>query len=150
MSSTILAIRAVTSLFAKDLLRPVFFIGIVAYAVVMAIVVWITTSVNGWWILLGFIPTVLFFVGLAVWIGLWIAASKLSPGMNSAQKRAAKNVVGKLSRVAEQLGTPRIFLIVRIAKDILFPKSTKTTLIGELTETPGELRRSIDELRKLF
>ena len=145
-----MAVRAVTSQYAKDLLRPILFIGIAAYVVIMALVIWITVAVNGWWILLGFIPTVLFCVGLAVWAGVWFAASRLSPTMNKQQKRVTKEVVEQVNKVAEQIGTPRFLLVFRIVKDVLFPSKTKRTLIGDLAETPGELRRSFEALRKLF
>lgn len=150
MSSTVKAVRAVTSRYAKDLLLPILFIGVAAYAIIMALVIWITVAVSGWWILLGFVPTVLFCVGLAVWIGLWIAATKLSPDMNKTQKQGTKKVVEQVDKIAEQIGTPRFVLIFRIAKDVIFPSKTSQTLIGELTETPGELRRSFEALRKLF
>lgn len=150
MSSTVKAVRAVTSQYAKDLLRPILLIGVAAYAVIMAIVIWITVAVNGWWILLGFIPTVLFCVGLAVWAGVWFAARRFSPDMNKQQKHATKEVVDKVNKVAEQLGTPKFFLIFRIVKDVLFPSKSRRTLIGDLAETPGELHRSFEALRKLF
>lgn len=150
MSSTVKAVRAVTAHYAKDLLRPILFIGLLGYALVMALVIWIAVAVNGWWILLGFVPTILFCVGTAVWIGLWVAATKLSPSLNRAQKKATKEVVEQVSKVAEQVGTPRALLIFRIARDVIFPSSNKQTLIGELAETPGQLRRSFEALRKLF
>lgn len=145
-----MAVRAVTSHYAKDLLRPILFIGIAGYVLVMAIVIWITTTVNGWWILLGFVPTVLFCVGLAVWLGVWFSARKLSPHLNKAQKHATKEVVEQVGKIAEQIGTPRFLLIFRIVKDVMFPSKTKQTLIGELAETPGQLHRSFENLRKLF
>jgi len=116
----------------------------------MALVIWITVAVNGWWILLGFIPTILFCVGLAIWGGVWFAARRLSPDMNKTQKKATKEVVEQVSKVAEQLGTPRFILIFRIIKDVTFPSSSKQTLIGELADTPGQLHRSFEALRKLF
>jgi hypothetical protein len=150
MSSTVKAVRAVTSHYAKDLLRPILVIGIAVYAIIMALVIWITVAVNGWWILLGFIPTILFCVGLAIWGGVWFAARRLSPDMNKTQKKATKEVVEQVSKVAEQLGTPRFILIFRIIKDVTFPSSSKQTLIGELADTPGQLHRSFEALRKLF
>lgn len=145
-----MAVRAVTAQFARNVLRPILFIGVVVYVVIMAIVIWITVTVNGWWILLGFIPTILFCVGLAIWIGVWLTARRLSPHMNREQKKATKEVVEQVSRVAEQIGTPRFILVFRVIKDVLFPPKSKQTLIGELAEAPGQLHRSFENLRKLF
>lgn len=150
MSSTVMAVRAVTSQYAKDLLKPVLLVGTGVYLFVMAIVIWIALVVNGWWILLSFVPTVLFCVGLAIWLGVWFTARRLSPNMNKTQKGATKEVVEQVSRIADQLGRPRFVLIFRVVKDVLFPPPGKRTLIGELADTPGELHRSFEKLRKLF
>jgi hypothetical protein len=150
MSSTVQAVRAVTSEYAKQLLRPLLFIGVGSYAVVMAIIGWIAYAASPWWLLLAFIPTLLFCVGLAIWIGVRVTASRIAPDMNRQQKTATRKVVKLVGSVAEQLGTPRFILIFRIIKDVVFPPSSKQTLIGELAETPGQLHRSFNELRKLF
>lgn len=150
MSSTVKAVRAVTSEYAKQLLWPILFIGVGAYTAIMLIISWIAYIVSPWWLLLAFVPTVLFCVGLAIWIGVRATASRIAPDMNQRQKAATRKVVKLVGSVAEQLGTPRFVLIFRIIKDVVFPSSSKQTLIGELTETPGQLHRSFDELRKLF
>ena len=150
MSSTVQAVRAVTSEYAKQLLRPILFIGVGVYALAMAIVIWIAYAASPWWLLLAFLPTTLFCVGLAIWIGVRVTAGRLAPEMNKQQKNATKKVVKSLGSVAEQLGTPRFILIFRIIKDVVFPPSSKQTLIGELATTPGQLHRSFEELRKMF
>lgn len=150
MSSTVQAVRAVTSEYAKQLLRPILFIGVGAYALIMLIIGWIAYAASPWWLLLAFIPTILFCVGLAIWIGVRVTASRIAPTMNREQRTATRKVVKLVGSVAEQLGTPRFILIFRIIKDVVFPPSSKQTLIGELAETPGQLHRSFNELRKLF
>lgn len=150
MSSTVSAVRAVTAEYAKQILRPLLFIGIGIYAVIMGLVVWIAVAVNPWWMLLGTLPTTLFCVALAIWIGVRVTASRLSPAMNKAQKVATKKVVARVNTVAEQIGTPRFLLIFRIVKDVVFPPSSRQALISELAETPGQLHKEFEELRKLF
>lgn len=150
MNSTVLAIRAVSSEFAMRVLWPLLFIGIGVYALVAAIIVWLAVAVSPWWLLLGVIPTILFCAALAVWIGVRIAAGRIAPGMTTDQKRLARKVVKRLASTAEQLGTPRFVLLFRVIKDIVFPPKTKQTLVGELTEIPGQLHREFDALRKTF
>lgn len=150
MSSTVLAARAVTAEYAKQLLRPILWIGIATYALVMLIVGWIAYAASPWWILLGFVPTTLFCVGLAVWIGVRVTAERIEPNMSSTQKKATKKVVRQLNTTAEQFGTPRFILLFRIIQDVVFPPKTRQTLIGELASTPGDLHRSFEDLRKLF
>lgn len=150
MSSSVLAVRAVTAVYARQLLLPVLWIGLGTYAIVMAIIIWIAYAVSPWWLLLAFLPTIVICVGLALWLGVWFTAKKISPDMDKRQKAATKKVVKKLNDVAEQVGTPRFVLIFRIARDVVFPPKTGRTLVGELADMPGELHRSFQELRKLF
>ena len=150
MSSIVSAVRAVTAEYAKQILWPLLFIGIGAYAFVMALVIWIAVAVSPWWMLLGTLPTILFCVALAIWIGVRVTASRLSPDMNKEQKAATKKVVKRVGAVAEQIGTPRFILIFRIVRDVVFPPKSKQSLISELAETPGQLHREFEELRKLF
>lgn len=150
MSSTVQAVRAVTSEYAKQVLRPLLFIGVGVYALIMVIIAWIAYAASPWWMLLAFIPTILFCVGLAIWIGVRVTASRIAPDMNKTQKSATREVVKHLNTVAEQIGTPRVILIFRIVKDVIFPSKSNQTLIGELAETPGQLHRSFEKLRKSF
>lgn len=116
----------------------------------MAVVVLLVIALSPWWWLLAVIPTLLFIVGLAAWVVARVIASRVAPSMNKEQRKATKKVVHQVSRVAEQIGTPRFVLIFRIIKDIMFPRSAQRTLIGELTELPGQLHRDFESLRKLF
>lgn len=150
MNSTVSAIRAITSLYAIQLLRPLLWIGIAIYAVVIVIVAWIALETSAWWWLLGVMPTVLFSVALALWIAVRIGAGRLAPKMDKKQKNAAKKVVDQVGRVAEQIGTPKFVLIFQVVKDVLFPPRSGQTLIGELTSIPGQLHRDFEALRKLF
>lgn len=150
MSSTVLAVRAVTSEYARQLLRPVLFIGIAVYALAAALIIWIATSVSLWWLLLGVVPTTLFCVGLAIWIGVYVTARRVAPSMNKRQHAATKKVVKEVGQVAERLGTPRFILIFQVVRDVLFPPKTGRTLIGELADAPGQLHRDFEALRKSF
>lgn len=150
MSSTVRAARAVSSEFARQLLWPLLWIGIAAYVLVAALVIWIAVAASPWWLLLGIVPTTLFCVALAVWIGVYVTARRIAPDMNTQQKKATKKVVKLVGQTAEHLGTPRFILIFHVIRDVVWPPKTGQTLIGELADTPGELRRSFEALRKLF
>lgn len=150
MGSTVQAARAVTSEYARQLLRPLLWIGIGVYAFVAAIVIWIAYAASPWWLLLGIIPTTLFCVGLAIWIGVFVTAGRLAPDMNREQRKATKQVVKQVGAVAERIGTPKFILLFKIVRDVVFPPRTGQTLIGELADTPGQLHRDFEALRKLF
>ena len=145
-----MAVRAVTAEYASQLLKPVLWIGTGVYVLIIGIIIWAGTASSPWWLLFTIMPTALFVIGLAIWVGIWVMAKRLAPEMNKPQRVATKKVVKQVSTVAEQLGTPRFILIFRLVKDVIFPRTTKQTFISELAETPGQLHRSFQELRKLF
>ena len=89
MKPTISAVRAVSSVYAKSLLKPLLLIGLGVYGVAMALIVWIAYAVSPWWLLLAIIPTVIIVVGLLAWLIVWILAIRLAPSMNGNQRRAA-------------------------------------------------------------
>ncbi len=150
MDATFFAVRAVTSEYAQQLLRPVLVVGCGIYGVLLAVVALLAFQISQWWWLLAIVPSLLFLIALAIWLGIFIGARRLSPPLNAAQRKATKRVVKQTSKVAEQLGTPRGILLYRIAKDVIFPPKNQRSLIGELAETPGQLHREFENLRKLF
>lgn len=150
MNPTILAIRAVTSIYARQILRVILIIGLVVYAVVMAIVIWLSADVSPWWSLLGVIPTFLILIGGFIWVIVWTLAKRLAPVMNKGQRTATKKVVHNINEAAERLGTPRFLLLINVIKDVVFPPKDGQTYIGELAGTPGKLKTDFENLRKLF
>lgn len=150
MDATFLAIRAVTSEYARRLLWPVLFIGCAIYGVLMGVVALLAFQISQWWWLLAFVPSLLFIVAVAIWGGVFIAAGRLSPPLNAKQRKATKSVVKQAGEAADAIGISRGMLLFRIGKDVLFPPKNQRSLIGELAETPGKLHREFENLRKLF
>jgi hypothetical protein len=150
MNSTILAVRAVTAVYARQLLWPLLWIGLGVYAVVLAIVIWIAYAVSPWWMLLAILPTILIIVGLLIWIIIWGLTKSLEPDMNKEKRVATKKFVGHIGRVAEHVGTPKFVIFYRVLKDIVARPEKGETFIGEIAQTPGEMRRDFETLRKLF
>ena len=151
MTPTILAIRAVTGEYALQILRPILWIGLGVYAIIMGLIIWIAADVSSWWLLLAIVPSLIFVVGLLIWVIVWTLARRLSPQMNKTQKKATKKFVSHIGKTAEHMGTPRVLLIVRVIKDVLFPPvNGNRTFIAELAQTPGDMHRDFEQLRKLF
>lgn len=150
MSPTILAVRAVTSVYVRQILKFILIVGLAVYAAVMAIVIWLSSDISPWWSLLGIIPTLLILIGGLMWVIVWVLSGRLSPAMNKKQKTATKKVVKDIGQAAEQLGTPRFILLFQVVKDVVFPPKNNRTFIGELADTPGKLKRDFENLRKLF
>jgi membrane protein implicated in regulation of membrane protease activity len=150
MNSTVLAIRAITSQYAAQLLWPLLWIGVAVYALIMALIIWLAMAVSPWWLLLAFVPTIIIIAAAVVWTTAWVLSRRLAPPMNRKQKTAAKKFVGRINSVAENIGMPRFVLVFRIIKDVVTRPSSGQTFIGELSQTPGDMKREFDELRKLF
>lgn len=150
MNKTLLAIRAITSEYARQILRPLLWIGVGIYAAIMAVIIWIAYEASPWWLLLAILPTILIIVGLLLWAIVWGLAGQLSPPLNKQQRKATKKFVAHIGRVAENIGTPKFVLMFRVIKDVVFPPQTSQTFIGEIAHTPGEMRRDFEKLRDLF
>lgn len=150
MNTTVLAIRAVTATYARHILKPVFFIGIGVYALVMALIIWISVAVDRWWLVLAIVPTFLIIVGLGAWVLVWKLSGRLSPQMNKKQRAATKKFIHHIDDVAEHIGTPRVVLVFRVLKDVAVRQKTSRTFIGEIAQKPGDMKRDFDDLRKLF
>lgn len=150
MDSTILAIRAITSLYVKRLLLPILAIGLGVYAAVIGLIWWIAASASNWWWLLAIVPTLVILVGLAIWTVVRVIVGRISPPMNKRRTAATKKFIERIDGVAEHIGTPKFVIIYRVIKDVLFRPTSGKTYIGEIANEPGAARREFDELRSMF
>ncbi len=150
MNPTILALRAISSLYVQDILRPLLVIGCLVYIAVLGIIGWIAYVASPWWWLLGILPSFVFLVALTVWIIAFLIARRIAPAMNKKQKQAAKKFVGRIGNAAEHLATPKFILIFRVIKDVILRPNDDHTFIGDLAREPGEMRHEFNQLRRLF
>jgi hypothetical protein len=149
MNATVSAIRAITSVYARQLLRPILWIGIAVYVFLLVVIGLIAYSASNWWWLLATVPSLLFVIGLVVWTITWVLSGRIAPQMNKAQLVATKKFVKHIGYVAEHMGLSRFTIIVQIIKDVV-TRPKEGTFIGELAQKPGEMRRDFENLRKLF
>ncbi len=150
MDKTVLAVRAITSEYAKRWLFPFLLVGIGVYTLVMLVIGWVATVVSSWWWLLAIVPTFVFLVALTVWIIARIIAGRVSPPLNASQQKAAKQFNKRIDKAAENIATPKFIFMYRIIKDVIVRPTSSKTFIGEIAQEPGEMRRAFDELRSTF
>lgn len=150
MDQTVLAIRAITSEYAKRWLWLPFAIGVGVYVLIIGLIWWVAAEASPWWWLLAIIPTLLFLIALTIWIIARIITERVAPEMNKKQKKAAKAFVGRIDKVAEHIGTPKFVILYRILKDVVVRPTSSKTYIGEIASEPGEMRRAFDDLRSTF
>jgi hypothetical protein len=150
MDKTVLAIRAISSEYAKRWLMPLLIIGIVVYIVLMVLIGWIAAAVSSWWWFLAIVPTLLFLIALGFWVVARVILSKISPTLTKRQKTLIKQFNARIDGVAERIATPKFVVLYRIIKDVVIRPTSSKTFIGEIAQEPGEMRRAFDELRNSF
>lgn len=137
MNPLFLAIRAISSEFARRLFLPlVWIIGSTAVALII-VVGWLTTLSGWWWILL--VPVIIcliVFIIASTTVG--VAIHILQPTQTKQQRKSVSSLVDKLQHVAETLQMPKILIIARLAKDTIFP--SKDGFIGEITSHATTLK----------
>lgn len=147
MDSTILAIRAVTATFGRRLLWPTLIVVVALYTIVFGLSWWLAATFHPLWWLLVLMVTPIFVVSLALWGLCYLILARVHPSLNQKQRQLTKEIVGHISHIAEEMGTPKFIILGRIVRDVVFGTSIRGSYIGELTAEPGEAKRKFDELR---
>lgn len=150
MESTILAIRAISSLYARRLLWPFLWTGIGVYILIMAIIGWIASISSNWWWLMGIGPTLILIIGAIIWLTGYVLVRRIAPTMNTQQTKATRKFIGHIDKVAEHAGTPAFVILFRIIRDIATRPQSDRTLIGEWVREPGDIHHDFEALRRLF
>ena len=130
MSPLFLAVRAISSEFARRIYLPVVWIGSGSLVALLFVTGWLT-SLSAWWLFL-LVPVIVLtalFIIIAAIIG--VAIQMLRPYQTSDQRIAVSSLVNKLQEVSEAFQMPKTLLLLRLAKDTLFPNGE--SFIGEMT-----------------
>lgn len=147
MNALFLTIRALSVEFARRLYVPVFVIGAVVLAVLLAVSIWLTTVNAWWWILFGLviISIVLFLIIAAI---VRIIIGVVRPEQTTSQSKAVKQFVDKLQDVADTVQTPKLFLLFRLVLDTLRP--TSRGLVQTMSSHAGSTKKDFEEIKKSF
>lgn len=89
-----------------------------------------------------------FIVGCLAWGLCFFLISRIHPKLNKTQTKLTREIVGHITHIAEQVGTPKFIILGRIVRDVVFGTNLRTSYIGEITHEPGDAKRKFDELRK--
>ena len=147
-SPLFLAVRAISSEFARRIYLPlVLTVDGILFAVLVA-TIWLTIAVSPWWWLL-LIPVIvlsLVFIFVSALIG--VAIHMLRPTQTKDQRKAVASLVDKLQEVSEVLQTPKFLLLFRLAKDTLLP--SKEGFIGKMTSHATTLKPDFQNIIASF
>jgi len=147
MNPLFLAIRAVSSEFARRIYFPLVWIIGGSILAVTLVVGWLTTFSQWWWLL--FVPVVLcllLFIFLSSVVG--VAINILRPIQSKDQRIAVAALVDKLEDVSEALFIPKYLLLLRLAQDTIFPNGKG--FIGNLTSQALTLKPDFQDIVASF
>ncbi|HEX6258437.1 MAG TPA: hypothetical protein VFZ48_03080 [Candidatus Saccharimonadales bacterium] len=148
MKQHIVTIRAVTSLYAQGILRPVLWAGALFFGAAIALIVFLAQWLSGWWnlLLVPVLPTaIIFFI---VWILAWHLARAMAPGMNSLQKQAVRAFVQKVQEVAEGFQTHFVVILFYVVRDVF--TGQQQGFIYTLVNDSVALKEDYQKLTLLF
>lgn len=127
-----LAIRAIGAEYATRLWRSSIYTTIIAAAVSVGLLLWLTSLSSWWWLLA--IPIG---IGLSVAAGL-LAVFRLTirhvrPKESQTQRELVQAFVSKLETASELVGTPKFIILFRVIRSIAAPRSD--SFLGDIVST---------------
>lgn len=150
MDSTVLAVRAITATYGRQLLWPALVVWIGVFAIIVGLSWWLATTVDTLWWLIAILLTPLFLVGIGVWSLCFVIISRLHPKLTKEQRALTKEIVANITTLATELGTPKFIILAHIVKDVLFGSSLRGSYIGSMASESTETKRKFDALRRSF
>jgi hypothetical protein len=147
MKPTFLALRAIGSEFARRIYTPVLIVWAVGMAILIGLSIWLTTFNGWWWILFGIVAA-LTLIGGAILAVIWLIIRFVSPVRTREQRKQTKAFVDRLQGLSEIAQTPKVVLLVRVVKDMVFPKDR--SYLQELADHTVSLRQEFQDLGRLF
>lgn len=147
MTPLFLAVRAISSEFARRIYLPIVWIAGGALVAILFVAGWLT-AMSTWWLFL-LVPVVICliaFIIIAAIIG--VAIQILRPIQSKDQQIAVGSLVNKLQEVSEALQMPKTLLLIRLAKDTIFPSGE--SFIGEMSSHAVTLKPDFREIVASF
>ena len=147
MNTSVPVVRAIGSEFAQRKLNSLIIIYAIVVSLLMVGAVWLTT-INVWWWLLAVPVIVLALAGFVALLAVRLLIRFIRPELNKVQKKAVKDFVDKLERVAENLQTPMFVIVFRVVRDMLLPR--KETFIKTVASDSTSLHKDFSNLVQDF
>jgi ABC-type transport system involved in cytochrome bd biosynthesis fused ATPase/permease subunit len=147
-ASTILATRAIATVFARQLIQPIIIIGYSAVFIIFLVLYWLANQLSPWW----WIFAVPLFLVVTIFTVILIISTtiirKVSPQMTKYQRNLAKQFVDEVGGYSELIGASRLFIAYKIINDVVRKKPK--TYVSEMTQKPGKLKQLFSRLQDSF
>lgn len=147
MKASFLVIRSIGAEFAHRLYFPIAVTVMVILFCLVGVSVWLTTLSSWWWVLCIVLIILTVIIGV-VFAVIAIIIHAVAPVRSRIQKTQTKAFVDKLQRVSDVVQTPKIVLLFRIVRDIIWPR--KNGFITSLSSDTTSLKKDFVELRDTF
>jgi hypothetical protein len=148
MKPNIAAIRAVTAEFARQFVRPFFWVVLGIMVCLVIITILLAINISPWWWLLAIPVGMLGIAGAAIWLIVRFILERLSPRLTTEQRAATKGFVTKLQFTKDTIQTPYPLIIFYVIRDIILRRDRG--FLSEVTEHSRTLKPDFERLKKLF
>jgi len=148
MKDHIVAVRAVAGVYAQSILLPALLWGVLIFALLIALVVYLANQLSGWWglLLVPIIPLGIFFV--LFWVIAWHVTRQFIPAMNKIQQQAVRAFVSKVQVVAENLQMHFFVIVFYVIRDTLLRR--QDGFVYGLVNDSVSLKEDFVTLARLF
>ena len=147
LKSSFIILRAIALELARRLFKPVAItLGVVAVLVALGLIALV--SIDVWWWLLVIPVGLIGIVLLTLLTIIGFVLERNNPVRNDEQRQRVGAFVDKLQRMAELRATPKVFILTKIAGDIIRPR--RDSYLRSVIDDTKTLKRDFDDLSKAF
>ncbi len=147
MKPFVLTVRAVGCEFAGRYERALWFpFGMGAVGVTL-VLVWLV-HFSAWWLVLAVPLWFVMIFGVCLLVVAHMVVRAFRPPLDREQRVAVKGFVDKLQRVAEVVGTPAYWLLIKVVRDILWPR--KDGFIAQTATDSLTLHKDFLRVQRFF
>lgn len=148
MNAVTLASRAVLAHYAAKVIRPVEYMVLGLFLVLVIVTVLLATYISAWWWLLMIVVVAYGVIGSIIWLIIHFTIDRLRPDQTVAQKRAVRTFVTQAEQVADTLQLTRFGLILRVIRDVM--ARNNTNVLTEFAGNSKQLKVSFDKVIAAF
>lgn len=149
MNTSVSALRAITSVVFRNLLKPATWITAGILIVLYALVLYLGFGVSYWWFVALIILLPVTLLAASLLAALWYLSRRLMPRpLLPSESNIVEECVDKVTRLLEARATPIPVVMFLIAKDVVRGKGS-SYIDGLIADSTG-LKANFQDVRALF
>lgn len=149
MNKSILALRAITATYCRDIIKPVLFIVVAVLVCLYALTFYIGTNIHsGWWLLL-LLLLPLTIVAAVIFIAVWSLTKVMLPrALDKHEQAQIRQFTNKVASLLEKARMPYPFVIAMVFKDLITRR--RINLIHDTITSSKSLQSDFRQLQDYF